>query len=109
MSGHFRREARIMAGLIIGIIGIGLLVAFLAPHIRQWLVVDRYLDAGGSYNYHGPCAKGRDRVASLRSPRAAVLPNRPLERAGMIAASGSGSAGCSMPLRQADLRTGRVG
>jgi hypothetical protein len=58
MSGHFRRQARIMVRLIIGVIGIGLLVALLAPRIGQWLAVDRCLDSGGSYNYQARVCEG---------------------------------------------------
>lgn len=58
MSGHFHREARIMVALIIGVIGIGLLVALLAPRLMEWLAVDRCLDAGGSYNYQARVCEG---------------------------------------------------
>jgi len=51
MSGHFRREAKIMAGFIVGLMVIGLLVGLTAPRIARWLVVDRCIDAGGRYNY----------------------------------------------------------
>jgi hypothetical protein len=58
MSGHFRREAKIMAGFIVGLVVIGLLVGLLAPLIVQWLAVDRCLDAGGRYNYETRVCEG---------------------------------------------------
>ena len=51
LSGHFRREAKIMAAFIVGLVLVGLLVGVLAPRIAQSLAVDRCLDAGGRYNY----------------------------------------------------------
>jgi hypothetical protein len=58
MSGHFRREAKIMLGLIVGIVVAGLLVGLLLPRIAQWLAGDRCLDAGGTYNYHRRACEG---------------------------------------------------
>jgi len=65
VSGHFCREAKIMAGLFVVVVAGGLLVGLLLPRIRQWLAVDRCLDAGGSYNYQTVFARARGRVAKL--------------------------------------------
>ncbi len=58
MSGHFRREAKIMAGLFVAVVTVGLLIGLLVPYVRQWLVIDRCLDAGGSYNYQTRVCEG---------------------------------------------------
>ena len=58
MSGHFRREAKIMLGFIVGVVVMGLLLGLLLPRIVQWLAVDRCLDAGGTYNYQRRACEG---------------------------------------------------
>ena len=51
ISNHFRREAKIMAGLFIFIAALGLFAAWLLPVIEHYLIVDRCLDSGGAVNY----------------------------------------------------------
>jgi hypothetical protein len=58
MSGHFRREAKIMAGYFICLVVIGVLAGLLLPRLRLWLAVDRCLDAGGAYNYRARVCEG---------------------------------------------------
>jgi hypothetical protein len=50
MAGHFEREARFMALFAI-LFGVGLLGAFVAPKVIQFVRVDRCLDRGGRYEY----------------------------------------------------------
>ena len=57
MTGHFRREARIMSFFVV-LVGISLLLGLLGPRIARWLAVDRCLDAGGSYNYQTRICEG---------------------------------------------------
>jgi hypothetical protein len=61
ISGHFRREARIMAGFFVILVAVGFLAAWLAPRIQQYVAVDRCLDAGGSYNYRTKTCEGARR------------------------------------------------
>ena len=58
MSGHFRREAKIMVGFFVSIVAVGLLIGLLMPRIRLWVAVDRCLDAGGAYNYQARVCEG---------------------------------------------------
>ena len=58
ISGHFRREARIMIGFFVCLIAGSLLLAFIGPRIKRHFAVDRCLDAGGSYNYRTRACEG---------------------------------------------------
>lgn len=58
MSGHFRREAKIMLGLFVVLVAGGLLLGLLLPRIKQWLAVDDCLDRGGRYNYQARICDG---------------------------------------------------
>ena len=60
MSGHFRRKAKIMAALFVVVVAGGLVIGLL-PYIRQWLAIDRCLDAGGSDNYQTRACDGSRR------------------------------------------------
>lgn len=55
ISSHFRREAKLMLAMTVGIVALGVLAVIVAPRIKQFIAVDRCLDAGSAYNYstHG--------------------------------------------------------
>ncbi len=50
ISGHFRREAKIMAGISMLIVALAILAAWLVPIITHHIAIDRCLDSGGSFN-----------------------------------------------------------
>jgi hypothetical protein len=53
-------EAKIMIGSILAVIVIGLGVAYLIPRVKEFVAVDRCLDAGGSYNQQAKaCERSR--------------------------------------------------
>ena len=58
ISGHFRREARIMIGFFVALVGMSLILGLRGPRVARWLPVDRCLDAGGSYNYQSRICEG---------------------------------------------------
>ncbi|MDD4930065.1 MAG: hypothetical protein PHP85_12435 [Gallionella sp.] len=51
ISHHFRREAKLMMGIFLFVLLLGLLVAVFAPKITQFIAVDKCLDAGGKFDY----------------------------------------------------------
>jgi len=60
ISHHFRRESKIMVGLFITVIFLGIFAAIVVPRLMFHLEVDRCLDLGGSYNYEaGLCEMGK--------------------------------------------------
>ncbi len=51
ISSHFRREAKIMAGIFVLIVALAVLAAWLVPILKHHIAIDRCLDSGGSFNY----------------------------------------------------------
>ena len=47
----FHREAKIMLWLFILVLVVGFLAAMLVPRVITFIEVDRYLGAGGTFNY----------------------------------------------------------
>lgn len=55
ISNHFRREARIMAGMLLVLLLLGLIASFVGPYLIRYIEVDRCLDSGGKYDYEKNC------------------------------------------------------
>lgn len=58
ISSHFSRKAKIMVGLLLSVVLLGLLAAIVAPRITHFFAVDRCLDSGGSFNYNSNQCEG---------------------------------------------------
>ena len=58
VSGHFSREAKLMLGLVLVVVVLGLSMAVVWPRISMFLAVDRCLDSGGSFNYNSNQCEG---------------------------------------------------
>jgi hypothetical protein len=51
ISRHFRREGKLMAGVVLVVLLLGLLAAILIPPLMQFFAIDKCLDAGGAFDY----------------------------------------------------------
>jgi hypothetical protein len=50
-ANHFKREAKIMALLFLGLLLLALVAGLMLPALIQYIKVDQCLDSGGAYNY----------------------------------------------------------
>lgn len=50
ISGHLRREAKIMIWFVVTVLLVGIATVVVVPRIKEFLGVDRCLDSGGSFN-----------------------------------------------------------
>ncbi|WP_317933369.1 hypothetical protein [Halioxenophilus sp. WMMB6] len=50
INHHFRREARIMLGVVLFVVALGLLIGLLMPHLFAFMAEDKCLDSGGRYD-----------------------------------------------------------
>jgi hypothetical protein len=57
ISQHFRREAKIMAGVFVVLMVLALAAGVFGPRLLRYIEVDRCLDAGGSYEYDTAACK----------------------------------------------------
>lgn len=71
ISHHFRREAKLMVGLFVAVVLLGILAAMFGPQVAQYIAVDRCLDSGGRSNYASNTCEASD-----ASPRGASQPVR---------------------------------
>jgi hypothetical protein len=56
ISRHFRREAKLMAGVFFVLIVVTLLAGLFGPRLLRHIEIDRCLDAGGSFDHDaGTC------------------------------------------------------
>ena len=56
ISRHFRREAKLMVGVVLALLLLGVLAAVFGPHLVQFVAVDKCLDAGGAFDCaHSTC------------------------------------------------------
>lgn len=60
INSHFSREAKIMIGLLVVPLVVGLIVSIFAPSIMHQLDVDRCLDSGGKFDYDNSTCIGGD-------------------------------------------------
>jgi hypothetical protein len=58
ISRHFHLKAKIVIWSILTVTMISLLVAYLVPRVREFVAVDRCLDAGGLYNHQAKTCEG---------------------------------------------------
>lgn len=50
ISGHLRREAKIMFWFVVAVLLVGIAAVVIVPRVKALLEVDRCLDSGGSFN-----------------------------------------------------------
>ena len=56
ISHHFRREAKLMFGVFLAVIMLGILAAIIVPRMMLHFDSDRCLELGGVFNYEaGHC------------------------------------------------------
>jgi cytochrome c biogenesis factor len=70
ISSHFRREAKLMAGVVLAVLLLGVLAAVLVPSIVQFVAVDKCLDAGGTFDYANNTCQLGEKLAPRSPPPA---------------------------------------
>lgn len=62
INKHFSREVKIMIGIFMAPIIIGVIAAFIVPYVLGQVEIDKCLDSGGKFEYQNNRCIGKSKI-----------------------------------------------